>query len=177
MSGKLFPLYVINCLSGKEDRTRGLVSKILPGIPTLLPRRKLLIRREGRTVMKEQCLFPGYFFIHTEDPLGLYQKLNGIEGFIRILWDNNSPTPLPLEEGELIQNLISGEGQEEIDISKGFIKDGQVTVTEGPLKEFAGRIKEIDRRKSRALVELNFFNRTMRVWLGLEIIEQETRKK
>jgi transcription antitermination factor NusG len=50
----------------------------------------------------------------------------------------------------------------------------RVRIASGPLKDLEGYIVRIDKRNRSGQVMLMFNNRTVKVWLGYEMIEKET---
>ncbi len=166
-------LYVIQCSSGTEASIRDILLKETPESTPLLLMRSLIIRRAGKTSIEKKNLFPGYLFVSCDEILSLQNRLKERKGFVKILWENDNMIPLPDDEAALIQGLISNPNLNEIGISKGLMKDGRIVVTEGPLKDFTGKIISFDKRKQRARVELSLFNRSMLVDLGIELLTEK----
>ena len=59
-----------------------------------------------------------------------------------------------------------------IDISEGYMEGDKVHITAGPLFGQEGLIKKVKPRQGIAVLEMNIFNRTTEVYLGLELISK-----
>lgn len=161
--------YAVQTFTGKEEKVRNYLINNIGNYETLLPKRKLEIRRQGKYYLEEKSVYPGYFFVNGIDGKMLTQ-LTEINGFVRVLWENNKPIPIPEDEMQFVFN-ITKDG-ETIKFSYG-VKDGErVRIVSGPLMHFEGMIKKVDRRKKRATIELELLNRTMLVDVGLEIVDK-----
>lgn len=62
-----------------------------------------------------------------------------------------------------------------ITLSKAFMEGERVRIASGPLKDLEGCITRIDKRNRSGQVMIMFNNRTVKVWLGYEMIEKEQR--
>ena len=60
---------------------------------------------------------------------------------------------------------------EVIDLSEGFMEGDRIHITSGPLLGQEGIIKRVRPRQGVAVIEMNIFNRTTEVSLGLELIK------
>lgn len=161
--------YAIQTFNGKEEKVRSYLINNIGNYETLLPKRKLEIRRQGKYYMEEKSVYPGYFFVNGIDDK-IINELREAIGFVKVLWENSKPTPIPEDEMQFVFN-ITKDG-EIIGFSYG-VKDGEkVRIVSGPLMHFEGIIKKIDRRKKRATIELELLNRTMLVNVGLEIVDK-----
>ena len=59
-----------------------------------------------------------------------------------------------------------------IGISSGFIHEGKIFITSGPLKGQEDIIRKIDRHKRTAQIEISFGDQKIQVTVGLEIYEK-----
>ena len=80
--------------------------------------------------------------------------------------------PLYKHEENLLLNLMKD--KEIIDISEGYMEGDKVHITAGPLLGQEGIIKKVKPRQGVAIIEMNIFNRTTEVSLGLELIRNKT---
>ena len=137
---------------------------------SFIPRRVIQIKRKGQWGKVEKPLFPGYFFVDSEDPESLSEKVRNLEGFNQILTTEKKFFPLYEKDAEFIEKLYNKEGI--FDISEGYIEGDQIVVTSGPLKGQEGLIKKIDRHKRIAYLEFDMFDQTIQVSVALEIVEK-----
>ncbi len=57
-------------------------------------------------------------------------------------------------------------------MSYGYILGERIIVTDGPMKDYQGKIVHIDRHKRKAVLEVEFFGRRTEVTVGLEIVKK-----
>ena len=57
-----------------------------------------------------------------------------------------------------------------IDISEGYMEGDKIHITAGPLLGQEGFIKKVKPRQGIAILEMNIFNRTTEVYLGMDLI-------
>ncbi len=167
-------LFVLQCLSGKEDLVRKKLSlsagSELPEI--FIPRRKMKIRRGGRTLQEEYVLFPGYLFFHCESVnQTLVQWCREIPEALRFLPDNREIQPLRPDERELLSRLLF-QGEIIGDSAVRFNTNNRIEVVRGPLKGFEGQIIKVNRRKGRAKVRLDMYDRSFEVDFSFFDIEK-----
>ncbi len=135
----------------------------------LVPKRVLDIRKGG-IVKKNQIftVFPGYVFFETEhDGRDLFWIFHKVEGFYRMLRDNQNPTPLSSHDKELLLHFISfGERADKSKVT--FDENDHIVIVEGPLKGLEGNIIKVDKRKCRAEVILDLYDSSFKINLGFE---------
>ncbi len=172
--------FVVQTLGGKEFKTRDLVEKQkFKGIKTLLPKRRLLIRRKGEYKWELKPLFPGYFFINGNITPDIYKRIINLTGVVKILKDanTNKPKEVSKKDMKLIFSLMTDKENEVIPESKAIEINDKVQIVEGPLKGIEGRIVDVERRKKRVKVKLPFFNTYKIVYLSYELIEKIEEKE
>ncbi len=137
----------------------------------LWPRRKLTIRKKGRTREHLAPVFPGYLFLEsiTVSPL-LYRVLKRVPGFYRFLKSNHHITPLKGKDLELLLHFLSfGEILQKSEVY--FDENKKIRVYQGPMKGLEGNIVKVDRRKKRAKVKLDMYNQSFLIDFGFEMLE------
>lgn len=155
-------MYVIYCQSGKEMTVvRQLADK---GITAYAPRRKVLERRIRIWVQREILLFSGYVFLDVPvlDP-EVWQTVKNCCGTVRIL----SRSQLSPTEEEYISFLCNG--GHALGISRGYISDGALHITDGFLRKFEHKIIRYNRRGKRATADITIYGKHYEVTLGCEI--------
>ncbi|MCC8081468.1 MAG: antiterminator LoaP [Lachnospiraceae bacterium] len=132
-------------------------------IPRFEEKRKL----NGKWMMQERILFPGYVFLETDDVEGLYLCLKTIPRLTKLLGVGGRFVPLSDEE---VAFLMRFGGEEHlVEMSEGIIEHSMVRILSGPLMGMEGMIRRIDRHKRKAWLELELFGRIQIVEVGLEI--------
>jgi len=163
--------YVIQTRAGNEEKVKKKLEKQkIENLLTLLPKRKLWIRRKGDFFYELKPLFPGYFFIQAKmDPLTV-KAIKKVSGVIRILGNKKSPQEVPPEEMKIIFSLM--QEQNIIPPSQAFFVNERIKIIAGPLADMEGRIVSVDKRKKRVKIKLPFFNTYKEVYLSFELVEK-----
>lgn len=162
--------YVVWTSTGSEEKLANKVKEMAFQNRCFVPKRIMQIRRKGDWIYTEKSMFPGYFFVDTDDVEELYQELRKQEGFSTILTVDKKYCPLQGKDAEQVEDLYLNHGI--FDVSKGIIEGDQILVTSGPLKGQEGLIKKIDRHKRLAYLEFHMFDQVIKGSVGLEIVEK-----
>ncbi len=155
--------YAIHTYSGYEDAvTRNLKQRIESMsmedkiFNVLVPKEKKIKMRSGKRHVVEERIYPGYVLVEmivTDDSWYVVRNTPRVTGFV-----GSGTTPIPLSEAE-IKELQRRMGVEEpkykIDLGVG----DPVKVTDGPFKDFDGKVSEIDEEKGKIKVLVSMFGR------------------
>jgi transcriptional antiterminator NusG len=158
-------LFVLQCLTGKEDRVRTRIHQNTGSDAPLIhiPRRRMRIRRAGRMLDEEYLLFPGYLFIEADEiSAKLLAVIRNIPEAMKFLPENQRVLPLGLAERELMATLLY-QGEVIGDSAVRFDDMQRISVIRGPLKGLEGHIVKVNRRKGRAKVRLDLYDRKFEV--------------
>jgi len=138
----------------------------------LWPRRRLNIRRGGKTREELAAIFPGYVFIESDELTAQdYWAIRRVPGFFRFLKSNHNVQPLSEQDQRLLVHFLSF--GEIVDKSKvAFDENQRIEVLEGPLKGLEGRIVKVDKRKGRAKVKLDMYDESFLVDFGFESMQR-----
>lgn len=116
---------------------------------------KIKIKNGKRKTVREK-IFPGYVLVSmivTDDSWYVVRNTPNVTGFIGA---GTTPTPLSQEE---VDNLRKRMGVEEpkykIDVSKGT----PVRITDGPFKEYEGKVADVDEARGKIKVLVSMFGR------------------
>lgn len=167
--------YVIQVMKGREDSMASLIGRVVP--KSLLqevfsPKYETEIKVRGRWVPVQKTLLPGYLIAVTSDPEGLEAMLRDLPEFARLLAQGNEFVPLAPAEVEVIGGFTKP-GDRVVPMSVG-VKDGdRVVITQGPLVGHEAMVKEIWRRKSIAILEIDMCGRTVTTRVGLGVLSKE----
>ena len=169
--------YVIQVINGREDVMRERIERVVPaGVMQELfyPQFQTEIKVHGEWVDTTKPLFPGYLICDTSDPRTVQQYLLRMDGFARVLSQDGQFVPLAKEEVQLIGSFTHA-GDRVVPMSEA-LKDGdQVVVTAGPLLGHEGLIKDINRRKNTAYLEVDLCGRRVTTRVGLAVLSAEQR--
>ena len=155
--------YVINPYSGYEDavasnlkqriESLGMEDKIFS---VIVPKEKKIKIKEGKRKTVEDKIYPGYVLVEmvvTDDSWYVVRNTPNVTGFV-----GAGTTPVPVSKEE-IENLKKRMGMEQpqykIEASIGDL----VKITDGPFKDFEGKISEVDEERGKVRVLVNMFGR------------------
>ena len=162
--------YVVFVETGKEENIQKWLSFHFSKdiLHSLVPKRRLTIKNNGKTYKILKKLFPGYVFVCTEMDIDKYKKIRSIPKLIRILNTGTYYTKIDEREMDIILKLVGND--DIVDYSKIFIENSRVCVKDGPLCGMEGIIRKVDKHKNRARIELNFMGELRTIDVGVEIL-------
>ena len=164
--------YVLQVMTGDEERVRRLTAGTLEaeGARLYWPRRSLNIRRNGRIVNSVAPVFPGYVILETPELTdSIFVTLKRCPAVIRFLESNTNIRPVEGEELALVRHLL-GFGEVARQSRVRFDENSRIVVVDGPLSGLEGRIVKVDKRKGRAKVKLDLYERSFLIDFGFEVI-------
>lgn len=167
--------YVVQTMTGEEHKCVQLCKKRIKRslyreifVPMYID--KMHFRKEWHDIKKP--LFPGYFFIDTEEVEPILQDLKKMDRFAKALKNADVVTPITTKEQQFMMDMMNEEYT--IHCSTGFIIGDKICITEGPLKNHCGLIQKVDRHRRVAKLEIDFFGRMTPAEVGLEILARLT---
>lgn len=167
--------YVIQVLKGREEAMAELIGRVVPEKvrgEVFVPRYATEIKVRGSWIPVERPLFPGYLIAITDAPQNLERHLRALGEFARVLSQGECFVPLADEEMQVIASFTRP-GERVVPMSMG-VKDGdRVLITSGPLVGHEGLIREVNRRKSTAVLEFDLCGRRVSTRVGLGIVSKE----
>jgi len=172
--------YVMQVVSGQENRTVFLVEKIISEEilnSCFIPVRRLRKKFHGAWHEVTEKLFPGYVFIISGQPQLLYEELKQIPALTKLLGRCEEYfTPLTEKDVRMLEKLrnrMGDSGNLEVEISKIAIEEGnQIRILSGPLMNLEGQIKKVNLHRRIAVVEVEFMGNKSLVHLWVEMIEK-----
>jgi transcriptional antiterminator NusG len=155
--------YAIHTYSGYEENvaenlkqrieTMDMEDKIFD---VLVPKEKKIKIKNGKRRVVEEKIFPGYVLVEmlvTDDSWYVVRNTPNVTGFIGT---GTTPTPVAEEEIVALQKRMGLEEPEyKLDVEAG----SPVTITDGPFKNFEGKVSEIDQARGKVKVLVNMFGR------------------
>jgi transcription termination/antitermination protein NusG len=166
--GRWYALFV---LTGEEDKVKNRLEYRFRDskLKFIVPKRKLMERKEHNWEEKVRTIFPGYILVNGYIGVEDYYFLVGIPGLLRVLKDTCEPLEIPEQDIAVLKKLICN--SDIIEHSSVLVESGKVVVVDGPLLGLEGLIQSIDKRKGRARVRLNFACEPRLVDLSIFIIQ------
>ncbi|HOA47674.1 MAG TPA: transcription termination/antitermination protein NusG [Candidatus Paceibacterota bacterium] len=155
--------YVLHTYSGYEEtvarnlkqriESMGMEDKIFN---VIVPKEKKIKIKNGKREVVEEKIYPGYVLVEmivTDDSWYVVRNTPRVTGFIGA---GTVPIPVSKEEIDRLQKRM-GEKEPEykIDVRPGDL----VKITDGPFKDFDGKVFEIDEERGKIKVLVNMFGR------------------
>jgi transcriptional antiterminator NusG len=155
--------FAIHTYSGYEDNVARNLTQRINSLGyedrifnVLVPKEKKIKMKEGKREVIEEKIYPGYVLVEmivTDDSWYVVRNTPNVTGFIGA---GTTPTPLSKEEIDfLMKRMGADEPKYKFDIHVG----DHVKITDGPFKDFSGRVAEVDEERGRLKVLVTMFGR------------------
>ncbi len=175
--------YSLRVISGKEKKIKerieleiqrngwdNVVSQVL------VPSEKVYKIRNGKKVIMERNILPGYILIEAmpEKFSGeVVQTIANVQNVIHFL-GKNSPVPMHQAEANRMLGKVD-ESQEVVEaLLEPFIVGETVKINDGPFKDFVGDIIEVNEEKKKLKVVVKIFGRGTEVELNFLQVDKQT---
>jgi transcriptional antiterminator NusG len=162
--------YAIQTYSGYEEAVARYLKQRVESLAMndkifniVVPKEKKIKVKGGRRQTVEEKIYPGYVLVEmilSDDSWYVVRNTPRVTGFVGA--DSTNPTPLSKDE---IDALLARMGKEESKFNIDLRVGDLVKVTDGPFKEYDGKISEIDEEKGRIKVMVPIFGRDTAVEL------------
>ncbi len=175
--------YSLRVISGKERKIKERIemeversgwSDVVTQV--LVPSEKVYKIRNGKKVILERNILPGYILIEADPELfsaEIIQGLSNIPNVIHFLGKNN---PIPMQESEANRMLGKVDESQEVGESmiEPFLVGESIKIIDGPFNEFVGDIKEVNEEKKKLKVIVKIFGRGTEVELNFMQVEKQS---
>ena len=163
--------YVIHTYSGYEDAVSKNLKQRIESLGmedrifnVLVPKEKKIKIKDGKRKVVEEKVYPGYVLVEmivTDDSWYVVRNTPNVTGFVG---SGTTPVPVSREGIEFLKKRIwVGTHRLKIDFKIG----DTVNITDGPFKDFDGKVSEIDEERGKVKVFINMFGRDTPVELDL----------
>ncbi|HTO16472.1 MAG TPA: transcription termination/antitermination protein NusG [Edaphocola sp.] len=172
---------VLRVVSGKERKIKEHLDKEirLSGwgnaiVQVLCPMEKVFKIQNGKKVLREKILFPGYLMIETIDGKfndTMLQTIVSVTNVMHFLGKTN-PTPLRKAEVNKMFGNIDDAMDQDISIVDPFIIGESIKIIDGPFNDFHGTVEELLEDKRKLKVSVKIFGRSQIVELNYTQVEK-----
>lgn len=162
--------YVIQTMSGYENKVATDLATMVENrkmqdliVDIKIPTEKVTEIKDDKVREVERKIFPGYVLIKmivTNDSWYVVRNIHGCTGFVG---PESKPVPLTDEE-------VASLGVEMHSVEVGYSVGDRVVIVSGPLKDFAGVVKEINVADNSVSVGIDAFGRETIAELELDQI-------
>ncbi|MFH1188567.1 MAG: transcription termination/antitermination protein NusG [bacterium] len=162
--------YAVHTYSGYEDAVARYLRQRVDSLAMndkifniIVPKEKKIKIRNGKRITVEEKVYPGYVLVEMlmeADSWYVVRNTPRVTGFVGA--DSTDPTPLSYEEVDsLMRRMNAGEPKFKVDVIVGDV----VRITDGPFKDYDGKISEVDEQRGRVKVMVPVFGRDTAVEL------------
>lgn len=155
--------YVLHTYSGYEDAVAWNLKQRIESMDmqdkifdVIVPKEKKIKIKEGKRTTVEEKIFPGYVIVEmivTDDSWYVVRNTPNVTGFVG---SGTIPTPISEEEMKYLQKRMGVEEPKfKVDLEPGML----VRITDGPFKDYEGKIGELDETKGKVKVLVTIFGR------------------
>ncbi len=155
--------YVLHTYSGYEESVAKNLKQRIDSLSmedkifnVIVPKEQKIKIKDGKRKIIKEKIYPGYVLVEmivTDDSWYVVRNTPNVTGFI-----GAGTTPIPVSKKEidsLMERIEEKEPQYKIDVKPGDL----VKITDGPFKDFDGKVSEIDEEKGKVKVLVNMFGR------------------
>ena len=155
--------YVIHTYSGYEDNVARNLKQRIESMDmqdlifdVIVPKEKKIKIKAGKRIVVDERIYPGYVLVDmmvTDASWYVVRNTPNVTGFIGL---GTTPTPVDPQEVSTIKKRMGvAEPKFKIDVKSG----DSVKVTDGPFKEFDGKVQDVDEGKGKVKVLVSIFGR------------------
>lgn len=155
--------YVLHTYSGYEDSVAFNLKQRIESLnmqdsifDVLVPKEKKIKIQGGKRVTVEEKIFPGYVLVSmivTDDSWYVVRNTPNVTGFVG---SGTVPTPIAQEEWDYLQKRM---GQDEPKFKVEFKLGDLVKITDGPFKDYEGKVGNVDEQHGKVKVMVTIFGR------------------
>lgn len=155
--------YVLHTYSGYEENVKHNLEQRVESFDmqdkifnVIVPKEKKIKIKNGKRNTVEEKIFPGYVLVEmivTDDSWYVVRNTPNVTGFV-----GSGTTPTPVDQKEvdnLLKRMRAEEPQHKIDLEVG----DAVSITDGPFKNFEGKISNVDEDRGKIKVLITMFGR------------------
>ncbi|MEK7164491.1 MAG: transcription termination/antitermination protein NusG [Patescibacteria group bacterium] len=168
--------YVLHTYSGYEENVARNLKQRIESLDmgdkifnVLIPTETKIKIKNGKRTNVTEKIFPGYVLVEmvvTDDSWYVVRNTPNVTGFI-----GAGTTPTPISEDE-VKSLQKRMGVQEPKFKIDITVNQPVKITDGPFKEFEGKVSEVDEARGKVKVLVSMFGRETPVELDFLQIEK-----
>lgn len=173
--------YVLKSISGKEQKVKEYIEAACKtaGLDQYvsqvqIPTEKVVSLRNGKRVVKDKTLLPGYVLVECNLTEECYPRLRNVPNVLGFLSNTRDQKPSSVRQDEI--NRMFGTNEpvaEEVFVEETFMVGEKIKVTDGPFAGFNGDIEEVLADKKKLKVTVTIFDRQTPLELGYNQVVKE----
>lgn len=173
--------YVLRIVSGKEKKVKEYLDKEIQIngwdkviLQVLCPLEKVFKVQNGKKVLREKILFPGYIMLEALEGKLNDVMIQGIQSVTNVIHFLGKEHPIALRKSEV--NKMFGKmdevSEQGIGIAEPYIVGETVKIIDGPFNDFNGTVEEVNEEKKKLRVMVKIFGRDTPVELSYTQVEK-----
>lgn len=162
--------YAIHTYSGYEDAVARYLKQRVESLSMqdkifniLVPKEKKIKIKNGKRRTVEEKIYPGYVLVDmlmTEDTWYVVRNTPRVTRFVGA----ETTKPVPLSRSE-VDALLARMERDDTSFSIEFSVGDQVKISDGPFKDYEGKVSEVDEERGKIKVMVQIFGRDAAVEL------------
>jgi len=155
--------YALHTYSGYEDNVAKNLKRRIKSMSmedkifkVIVPKEKKIKIKQGKRSTVEEKIFPGYVLVDmvvTDETWYVVRNTPNVTGFIGA---GNMPVPVSVQEMKLLKKKMGVQEPEyKINVQEGDL----VKITDGPFKNYEGKISQVDKERGKVKVLVDMFGR------------------
>jgi transcriptional antiterminator NusG len=155
--------YVLHTYSGYEDNVSRNLRQRIDSMDmqdhifdVMVPKEKKIKIKGGKRTVVEERIYPGYVLVDmivTDASWYVVRNTPNVTGFIGL---GTTPTPVDPAEIEMLKKRMGvAEPKYKMDVKQ----NDPIKITDGPFKNFDGKVQEIDEERGKVKVLVSLFGR------------------
>ncbi len=155
--------YVLHTYSGYEENVERSLKQRVESMDMedkifniLIPTEKKIKIKNGKRRIVTEKIFPGYVLVEmtvTDDSWYVVRNTPNVTGFI-----GSGTTPVPISDDE-VKGIMKRMGVEEPKYQIDVVEGDTVKITDGPFKNFEGKVSGVDEVRGKVKVLVSMFGR------------------
>lgn len=173
--------YVLRIVSGKERKVKEYLDKEVKIngwgntiLQILCPVEKVFKVLNGKKVLREKTLFPGYIMLEALEGKLNDTMIQGITGVTNVIHFLGKEHPIALRKTEV--NKMFGKldevSEQGIGYAEPYIIGETIKIIDGPFNDFNGTIEEVNEEKKKLKIVVKIFGRATPVELNYSQVEK-----
>ncbi len=173
--------YVLRIVSGKERKVKEHLDKEVKIngwgnviLQILCPVEKVFKVQNGKKVLREKTLFPGYIMLEALEGKLNDTMIQGITGVTSVIHFLGKEHPIALRKTEV--NKMFGKldevSEQGIGYAEPYIVGETIKIIDGPFNDFNGTIEEVNEEKKKLKIVVKIFGRATPVELNYSQVEK-----
>jgi transcriptional antiterminator NusG len=167
--------YAVQTTAGHENKVRMLLSRRIEEDPrpaeqklvrqVLVPVQEAIEIKNGKKVVVERKLYPGYVLIETTMSQEAQHLVNSVQGVIKFVGTGKLPQALRNDEVNRLLGIAEETAETGPKEEIPYLIGQAVEITEGPFADFSGTVEEVLVDKGKVKVSVSLFGRPTTVEL------------